>query len=88
VCNCGNKTRQNASIGTSATPSAMLTSPLVRKPAVDFEYTGPTAMTVRGPFSGSRYRFHYPGARVRVHEQDANSLAAIPHLRLISPSKV
>ena len=45
-------------------------------------------MTVRGPFSGARYRFHYPGARLRVHAHDASSLAAIPNLQAVSSPKV
>ena len=88
MCNCGNKVQHRVTSGTTATPPATVTKPPLQKASVEFEYTGQTAMTVRGPFSGSRYRFHYPGARLRVHEQDADSLAAIPNLRLISPSKV
>ena len=88
MCNCGKKTQPRATIGATATPPAALIHPPVQKASVEFEYVGPTAMTVRGPFSGARYRFHYPGARLRVHPHDASSLAAIPNLQAISQPKV
>ena len=87
MCNCGNKTQQRATSVAVALPESY-TSRLSRTESVEFEYIGLTAMTVRGPFSGSRYRFHYPGARLRVHERDASSLAAIPNLQLVPSSKV
>jgi len=87
MCNCGNKTQQRATGSLTATPVSF-TIPTPRKASVEFEYIGPSAMTVRGPFSGSRYRFHYPGARLRVHEHDASSLAAIPNLQIVPPPKV
>jgi hypothetical protein len=82
MCNCGNKHSVQPALGATG-PRPGLTSPPARKAAVEFEYIGQTAMTVRGPFSGSQYRFHYPGARLRVHEEDASSLAAVPNLRPI-----
>lgn len=45
-----------------------------------FQYNGKTAMTVRGPVSGTVYRFHAPGRRVVVDLRDRASLAAIPQL--------
>jgi hypothetical protein len=48
-----------------------------------FEYTGRTGMTVRGPATGRRYRFDYPGARVFVDLRDRAALAAVPHLRQV-----
>lgn len=88
MCNCAKKTQPRAAIGTTATPRAVLQHPPPRQASIEFEYVGPTAMTVRGPFSGARYRFHYPGARLRVHPHDASSLAAIPNLQAISLPKV
>ena len=81
MCNCGKKAQAQTTIGTATPPTAKLIDPPPRKPSVEFEYVGPTAMTVRGPFSGERYRFHYPGARLRVHANDASSLKAIPNLQ-------
>ena len=87
MCNCGKKTQPGTNIGTAAPPPAALKHPQPQKASVEFEYVGPTAMTVRGPFSGARYRFHYPGARLRVHPHDASSLAAIPNLQAVSSPK-
>ena len=83
MCNCGKKTQPQTSIGTDTPPAPKLVSPPPRKASVEFEYIGPTAMTVRGPFSGERYRFHYPGARLRVHPNDASSLKAVPNLQAV-----
>lgn len=88
MCNCGKKTQPRPTIGTAEPPPAALKHPPPQQASVEFEYVGPTAMTVRGPFSGARYRFHYPGARLRVHPHDSSSLAAIPNLQAISPPKV
>jgi len=46
-----------------------------------FEYTGQTALTVRGPLTGRSYRFAYPGAQVFVDKREAAALTAVPHLR-------
>ena len=83
MCNCGNKTQYAPRVAT-ASPSGSFIKPSRQKKTVDFEYIGSTAMTVRGPFSGARYRFDHPGAHLRVDERDASSLAAIPGLRLIN----
>lgn len=49
--------------------------------AIEFEYTGPTGMTVRGAGTGASYRFAGPGARLAVDPRDAPSLLAVPRLR-------
>jgi hypothetical protein len=81
MCNCASKTPPVHKNVAQATPPESFVKPSRRMATVEFEYTGQTAMTVRGPFSGLRYRFHQPGARVQVDERDANSLAAIPGLQ-------
>ena len=50
---------------------------------VTFEFTGPTAITVTGPATGSTYRFSGRSERVLVHGADAPSLLSIPGLRPI-----
>jgi hypothetical protein len=45
-----------------------------------FEYSGKTAITVRGPISGTTYRFASPGARVIVDLRDGKHLEAVPNL--------
>lgn len=48
-----------------------------------FEYTGRTALVLRGPYTGQRYWFQRPGARVTVDARDLHALLAVPVLRLI-----
>ncbi len=48
---------------------------------VEFEYTGTTALTVIGPYTGRRYRFNRPGARLTVDGRDAFALVHVPVLR-------
>jgi hypothetical protein len=47
----------------------------------NFEYTGRTALTMRGAITGRSYRFAQPGAVVAVDRRDAPSAAGVPHLR-------
>jgi hypothetical protein len=48
-----------------------------------FEYTGGTALTVKGPATGREYRFPHAGARVQVEPRDLASVAQVPKLRRI-----
>ncbi len=48
-----------------------------------FEYVGPTALTVFGPYTGRQYRFQHSGSRVVVDVVDAPSLTAVPNLRRV-----
>jgi hypothetical protein len=88
---CGNN-RMSISQTRVAAPTGrpLQTSPLIatrqRTSSAYFEYTGKTAMTVRGPISGTTYRFPAPGARVTVDLRDSRHLAAVPNLvRVGSP---
>jgi hypothetical protein len=82
---CGNnravfsQTRVSAPTGRAAkTPPAFATRQ--RSNVAYFEYTGKTAITVRGPMSGTTYRFAAPGARVIVDLRDGQHLEAVPNL--------
>ncbi|HSF39977.1 MAG TPA: hypothetical protein VLT87_09310 [Thermoanaerobaculia bacterium] len=44
---------------------------------------GTTGLTGTGPFTGRRYRFDGPGARVEVDARDAPSMAGVPNLRRV-----
>jgi len=48
-----------------------------------FEYTGPTALTVRGPLSGRTYVFAGRGAVLDVDPRDGAALLSVPGLRPI-----
>lgn len=50
-----------------------------------FEYTGGTALTVTGPYSGTTYRFEAPGSQVQIDGRDAGALSGIPVLILVPP---
>ncbi len=54
-------------------------------PAVTFEYTGETALTVTGPVTRTVYRFPVPGAKVAVDAGDARAVAGVPNVRRTTP---
>ena len=49
-----------------------------------FEYIGRTALVLTGPYTGHRYCFRQPGARLRVDGRDRHALMAVPVLRAIA----
>lgn len=49
-----------------------------------FEYIGRTALVLTGPYTGHRYCFRQPGARLRVDGRDSHALMAVPVLRAIA----
>jgi hypothetical protein len=50
---------------------------------IEFQYVGPTAITVFGPLTRNRYRFSAPGARVAIDPRDARSMSGVPNLRRV-----
>ncbi len=62
-------------------PPAAGTTPQTLNPSRTFEFSGPGAIVVTGPLTGTRYRFAGNGARVAVHHADAPSLAGVPGLK-------
>ena len=56
-------------------------------PEVLFEYVGSTGLTAMGPFTGRRYRFDGPGARVEVDARDVSSLMGVPNLRQVRSAR-
>jgi hypothetical protein len=52
---------------------------------VIFEYRGKTSLTAVGAATRRLYWFGAPGARVKVHARDAESLAGAPHLTEVKP---
>lgn len=49
-----------------------------------FEYVGRTALVLTGPYTGHRYCFRQPGARLYVDGRDRHALMAVPVLRAIA----
>jgi len=62
---------------------AELPSPAHRPSDILFEYVGRTSLTVRGPVTGTVYRFQRKGSRVSVRTRDALAIAAVPNLRRV-----
>jgi hypothetical protein len=64
MCNCGNKrsayTQQQQTQQTNSA-SANTSKTGVNVGSTNFEYTGKTALTVKGNVTGKSYRFGYPG---------------------------
>jgi hypothetical protein len=48
-----------------------------------FEYTGPTVLTVVGPFTGRIYRFEGTGSRLPIDPRDVPSMIGVPRLRRV-----
>jgi hypothetical protein len=46
----------------------------------DFVYSGQGRLIVKGPLTGTEYRFSSGGPAVRVHPSDVASLAGVPGL--------
>jgi hypothetical protein len=53
--------------------------------ATRFEYTGHASLVVIGPYSGRRYHFPAPGARLEVDPRDRTAFLAVPVLRPAAP---
>jgi len=80
--------------GRFATPSRPATAVSAQAPAaparglasaqaVTFEYVGKTGLSVLGPITHTRYRFHGPGAQLSVDNRDAPFVSGVPNLRRV-----
>lgn len=76
---CGNKrealAQQLSSAKTVSTPVVKMWNDVL------FEYTGETALTVKGSVSRNIYRFTKPGDTQLVDYRDASGMMAVPMLR-------
>lgn len=76
---CGNKRETLAQLLSSAVKS---TTPVVKMWSdVLFEYTGETALTVKGSVSRNIYRFSGTGDTQLVDYRDVSGMMAVPMLR-------
>jgi len=83
MCNCGkNRTalKQQSNISQNNYQKAQ-TSPMQIKPAVLFQYTGKTALTVVGNITRKSYRFKFPGDIQQIDVTDATAMTAVPVLK-------
>lgn len=76
MCNCGDKrSRLALSNGRAAAPGSGIWSD------VWFEYTGRSAISVKGFITGRMYRFAAQGAVLLVDYRDAAKLLLVPSLK-------
>lgn len=81
MCNCGNKRsnyaqqQQANSVNTNASKTG------INVGNTNFEYTGKTALTVKGNVTGKSYRFNYPGDVQAIDLRDAAGMAMVPVLK-------
>lgn len=76
MCNCGDKRSQLVlSSGQPAAPGTGIWSD------VWFEYTGRSALTVKGFITGRIYRFPERGAVLQVDYRDAAKMLLVPSLK-------
>jgi hypothetical protein len=80
---CCGKKRQEWQTDALLPRGEAMSSRVVESSSILFEYTGPTGLSVRGPFTGQPYRFAGPGARVAVDRRDASSFKAVPNLKAV-----
>jgi hypothetical protein len=86
---CGKKRSQaRPTTQTPSVPESAESASLPRPPEHDslayFQYLGKTGLTVMGPRTGKRYRFHRPGTVVAVDPRDRHALAAVSILRQVA----
>ena len=83
MCNCGNKrnnyTQQQQSNSANTNASASKTG--INVGNTNFEYTGKTALTVKGNVTGKSYRFNYPGDVQAIDLRDVAGMAMVPVLK-------
>ncbi|MCF3111179.1 hypothetical protein LL912_20490 [Niabella sp. CC-SYL272] len=76
MCNCGDKRSQLVlSSGHAAAAGTGIWSDIW------FEYTGRSALTVKGFITGRTYRFSTPGAVLLVDYRDASKMLLVPSLK-------
>ena len=83
MCNCGNK-REAFSAGQAVSlsqPNSLVKQTSKMWPDVKFEYTGKTALSVRGYISGKNYRFAHRGDVQEVDYRDASAFMGVNVLK-------
>ena len=83
MCNCGKKRNDYTQQPYTTANTSAVTAPMQNNTPVNFQYTGKTALSVTGSFSGRRYRFNYTGEVQQVDARDAGSMMAVPVLKKV-----
>jgi hypothetical protein len=82
---CGNK--RNEYVGSLAANTVTAQAPAKMWDDVWFEYTGQTALTVKGSVSRNVYRFNVPGDKQLIDYRDASAMMAVPVLKKVKKEK-
>lgn len=80
---CGQRRSQVSIAGQTDVRQSSVQPIRTRHSVAYFQYVGPTAMTVVGPVTGTRYRFDGPGAVLPVDLRDRAAVAAVLKLRQV-----
>ena len=78
MCNCGKKRNTLSQSNTSNNNhgQGVQQSLAQKKPAVTFQYTGKTALTVTGSITKRSYRFNFPGDIQHIEFSDTAAMTA------------
>jgi hypothetical protein len=87
MCNCGKKrvefSQQSYSASAGVGVHQRLSMPVQTASYSAFEYTGKTALTLRGNVTGNQYRFNAPGNRQNIDHRDIAGLRSVSVLRRV-----
>ena len=81
MCNCGKKRSAYSTQQPTVTTTNHQQIPDQQTVYTNFEYTGKSALTVVGNYTGRKYRFNYPGDVQPVDKRDEAGMMGVPVLR-------
>lgn len=89
MCNCGQKRNDYTPERSAKISESKQVAQPQNKMVTDvyFEYTGKTALSVKGGISGKNYRFIFPGDVQPVDYRDASGMSGISILRKMIKEK-
>jgi len=83
MCNCGKKRMEYSQSSQKMNISAGNTGTSQNSGSYSFEYTGKTALTLKGSVTGTQYRFSYTGNRQNIDPRDIPGIINIPALKRV-----
>lgn len=85
MCNCGNKRNSYSNVGKNPLKEPEYSMIPHTKIFSDshFEYSGKSALTVKGNITGKIYRFEFTGDVRLIDYRDASAMYAVPVLKKV-----
>jgi hypothetical protein len=83
MCNCGKKRNEYRQQPNVQATNTFVPIPVSNANNTNFEYTGKTALTVRGNITGKNYRFNHSGDIQAVDSRDVSGMMAVPVLKKV-----